>query len=190
MKPSEQFSFQTVAIRNLIAGTSPDQMDNVTPCDNWKTRDLINHLVGGAHMFGAAFKGQSMETDPGAPAPDLLGDDPVAAWDGAIQAFTDGADVPGALDKEIALPFANLPGTVVLELLKFDVLVHAWDLAQATNQPFSPPDDVVEPAMGAAQMIINPESRNGDSFAAESTPPSDATPIERLAAFTGRSIQR
>jgi uncharacterized protein (TIGR03086 family) len=188
MPPSEQLEYQKNAIRDLIANTAADQMDAKTPCSKWTARDLINHMVGGGTMFGAALKGDAIEMDFDAPMPDLLGDDPVAAWDGAVQAFTDGVDSPGALERNVTLPFATLPGSVVLELAKFDLLVHAWDLAQATNQKFDPPADVVEPAIGAAQMIIAPEARDGDTFGAEVTPSADATPIQRLVAFTGRAV--
>jgi hypothetical protein len=37
-------------------------------------------------------------------------------------------------------------------------------------------------------MIITPEARDGDTFAAEVSSGGDAAPIERLAAFTGRSV--
>ncbi|MSO80015.1 MAG: TIGR03086 family protein [Acidimicrobiia bacterium] len=120
--------------------------------------------------------------------PDLLGDDAVAAWENAVKAFSEGVDSPGALERDVTLPFATVPGAVVLEIAKFDLLVHAWDLAQATGQKFDPPAEVVEPAISAAQMIIAPEARNGDAFGAEVTPPADATPIQRHAAFTGRAV--
>jgi uncharacterized protein (TIGR03086 family) len=88
----------------------------------------------------------------------------------------------------VTLPFATLPGQVVVDIAKFDLLVHAWDLAQSTDQPFDPPADVVEPAMASAQMIIAPPARDGDTFADEVTPPADATELQRLVAFTGRSV--
>jgi uncharacterized protein (TIGR03086 family) len=188
MAPSDQLEYQKNTIRDLIANTAAEQLDNPTPCGKWTARDLINHMVGGGMMFGAALKGEAVEMDFDAPMPDLLGDDAAAAWDNAVKAFSEGVDSPGALERDVTLPFATVPGSVVLEIAKFDLLVHAWDLAQATNQKFDPPADVVEPAIGAAQMIIAPEARDGDTFAAEVAAPADATPIQRLAAFTGRAV--
>jgi uncharacterized protein (TIGR03086 family) len=188
MAPSDQIQYQAAAIRDLIANTSPDQMDNATPCAKWTVRDLVNHMVGGGAMFGAALKGDPVEMDLAGPMPDLLGDDPTAAWDGAVQTFSEGVDSPGALERDIVLPFGTFPGSVVLELAKFDLLVHAWDLAKATDQAFEPPPDVVEPAIGAAQMIIQPPARDGDTFKDEINPAADAAPIERLVAFTGRAV--
>jgi uncharacterized protein (TIGR03086 family) len=187
MAPSEQLDFQKQAIHDLIANTKPDQMGNQTPCKKWKVKDLMNHMVGGGHMFGAALKGDPVDFDPEAPMPDLLGDDPASAWDGAVAAFNAGIDTPGVLERDVVLPFGTMPGAVVLEIVKVDLLVHAWDLAQATDQQFDPPDAIVDPAMAASKMIIAEPMRDGDTFAAEVTPPKGASKIDQLAAFTGRA---
>ncbi len=188
MAPSEQLAFQASAIRGLLENTSPGELDNSTPCAQWAVRDLLKHLVGGGQMIGTALLGDAAPANPDGPMPDLLGDDIVAAWDGSIATFSAGIDSPGALERDVALPFGTLTGAMLLEILKFDLLVHAWDLAKATGQPFDPPGEIVEPALGTAQMIITPESRGGEPFGPEVTAPSGASPIERLAAFTGRSV--
>lgn len=187
MAAADDLSYQISTIHDLIANTRPDQMDAQTPCAKWKVRDLVNHMVGGGQMFGAALAGETVG-DLDAPMPDLLGDDPTAAWDAAAQAFCAGADSPGAMERMVTLPFATLPGKVVVDIAKFDLLVHAWDLAQATGQPFDPPDDLVGPAMASAQMIIAPEARDGDTFADEVTVPDDASQLDHLVAFTGRQV--
>jgi uncharacterized protein (TIGR03086 family) len=69
-----------------------------------------------------------------------------------------------------------------------DGLVHGWDLAIASGQPYEPPDDVVAAVHAFARDAITPELRDGETFAAERTPGPGASPIERLAAFTGRSL--
>jgi uncharacterized protein (TIGR03086 family) len=186
MAAADELEYQITTIHDLIANTEPDQFENQTPCAKWTVRDLMNHMVGGGTMFGMALKGETVDMD--GPMPDLLGDDATAAWYKAAQAFCEGADSPGARERMVTLPFATLPGQVVVDIAKFDLLVHAWDLAQSTDQPFDPPADVVEPAMASAQMIIAPPARDGDTFADEVTPPADATELQRLVAFTGRSV--
>jgi uncharacterized protein (TIGR03086 family) len=106
----------------------------------------------------------------------------------AAKTFSDGVNTPGALERVITMPFGDVPGAVVLEIGKVDLLIHAWDLAQATDQAFDPPAEIVEPALDAAQGIIAPALRNGHIFAAEQTAPANARPIDRLAAFAGRSV--
>lgn len=188
MAPSEQLTYQIQTLRGLIAGTTPEQMTARTPCREWDVRGLVNHFVGGGHMFASAFRGEAVHIDPDAPMPDLVGDDPVASFDAAIGDFCAAVDAPGAMDKVVDLPFGQIPGPVVLEILKFDLLVHCWDLARATGQTFDPPAEIAEQGLATAHMVIAPEARDGVTFAAEVTPSSDATPIEKLVAFTGRSI--
>src|ERR1700709_1652169 len=119
----------------------------------------MSHFGGGAGMFAAAFSGESIEIDPDAPMPDLVGDDPLGAFDGAIASFTESVDKPGAVDRMVTLPFGTMPGPVVLELLKFDLLVHCWDLATATGQPFDPPAGTVEEGLQTDPTMIAPASR-------------------------------
>ncbi len=188
MPPSDQLNDHVAGLQKLLAGTRPDQMTNPTPCAKWTVHDLCNHFVGGALMFAGAFRGDEAAMDPDGPMPDLVGADPAGAFDAAVAAFKAAVDSPGAMDRTITLPFATLPAPVTLEILKFDLLVHSWDLATATGQKFTPPDAMVEQASQTAQMIIAPEARDGDTFAAEQTAAAEATPIEKLAAFAGRQV--
>jgi uncharacterized protein (TIGR03086 family) len=69
-----------------------------------------------------------------------------------------------------------------------DGLVHGWDLATATGQAYDPPTELVEEVDGFARQAIADPMRDGDTFAAAVEPPADATAMERLAAFTGRTV--
>jgi uncharacterized protein (TIGR03086 family) len=186
--PSDQLQYQFQTLRGLVAGTKPEQMSAPTPCANWDVRGLVNHFVGGGHMFASAFRGEELHIDPDAPMPDLVGDDPLGALDGALADFSSAIDAPGAMDKVINLPFGAVPGPVVVDILKFDLLVHAWDMSQATGQPFDPPAELVEQGLETARMVIAPEARDGDTFRAEVTPSPNGAPIEKLVAFTGRAV--
>ncbi|MET0894817.1 MAG: TIGR03086 family protein, partial [Acidimicrobiia bacterium] len=55
----------------------------------------------------------------------------------------------------------------------------------ATGQPYDPPDAVVAEADAFAHGLVD-QLRNGEAFAPAVAPPEDATPLERLIAFTGR----
>ena len=39
--------------RSVLANVKPDQMDDGTPCQSWKVRDLVNHIVMGSQWFGS-----------------------------------------------------------------------------------------------------------------------------------------
>jgi uncharacterized protein (TIGR03086 family) len=185
---SDTIQYQSDTLTKLIAGIRPDQMDNPTPCGDWDVRALCNHFVGGAGLFTDAFNGEQTGIDPDAPTPDFVGNDPLGAFTGAIAGFNRAVDQPGAMDRLITVPFGQLPGAAIMEILKFDLTVHCWDLAQATGQPFDPPDDVVAAADAVAHQMLSPEMRASGAFGAAAPASPDATPIERLVAFTGRSV--
>lgn len=184
--PADQLRRQATALHDLIAGVRADQWDNPTPCAGWTVRDLANHLVGGGTMFAASFRGEAVEGD-GSDMPDLLGDDAAGAWDRVIADFESAVAAPGAMDRQVVLPFATLPAQVALDIASFDLLVHAWDLARATGQSFDPPDDVVAAGCQVAETIVD-GLRDGDTFTDAVEPPADASPMDRLAAFCGRTL--
>jgi len=185
--PSDQLQFQTTTLRTLVAGVKPDQWDNATPCDKWTVRDVVNHIVGGGQMFAASFAGNTVEV-PDGEMPDMVGDDPLGALDGAIGAFAAAADSPGAMDNMVVLPFATLPAQVALDIAKFDLLVHCYDIASATSQPFEAPAAVLDEGFQTAQMIISPDMRASGAFGAEVTAPPNATSLQKVLAFSGRSV--
>jgi uncharacterized protein (TIGR03086 family) len=184
--PSEQLQFQTSALQELMGGVKPDQWDNSTPCAKWTVRDLAGHLVGGGMMFAASFRGEAVQNGGEGETPDVLGDDPAGALARMIEDFKSSADAPGAMERDVTLPFATLPAQVALDIAKFDLLVHAWDLAHATGQPFDPPAEVVANARATATTIVD-RLRDGDTFRDAVDAPADARPIDQLAAYTGRS---
>jgi hypothetical protein len=55
----------------------------------------------------------------------------------------------------------------------------------ATGQAYAPPEELVHAAKAFARKTLDP-LRDGQTFAAAVEPAPDATPIERLAAYTGR----
>lgn len=79
-----------------------------------------------------------------------------------------------------------MPATVGASILSLEFLLHAWDFAQASGQRLQVSDEVVAYVQTLADPII-PSARDRGAFAAEVTPPADATPLQRLVAFSGRT---
>ena len=185
--PSDQLKFQLDSMHDLVAGVKPDQWTNTTPCDGWAVRDVVNHLALGGTMFAASFRGDTMEIDPENPEPDILGENPLAVIDAVRADLVQSMDSPGAMDRDAVLPFATLPAQVAVDIARFDVLVHLYDIAVSTGQPFDPPADVCDNGRQTAEMIV-PGLRDGKSFGDENSAPAGATPIQQLAAFSGRKL--
>ena len=69
----------------------------------------------------------------------------------------------------------------------YDLLVHGWDLAQATRQPSELLNDLAERALAFARVQLSTQPRTG-RFAPAQAISEDAPAIDRLAAFLGRPV--
>jgi uncharacterized protein (TIGR03086 family) len=179
MDPLAQLDQLGPVLEDVIGHIRPDQLDNTTPCANFTVRGVLEHMIGGATMFAAAFRGES------AVEPDST--DPLTAIGPALENLMTAMHQPGALDRTIDAPFGQVPGEAFARFVVLDGLVHSWDIATATGQTFNPPDALVAEVDAFAHQTLDP-LRDGDTFVAAVEPPATATPIEQLAAYTGRRV--
>ena len=93
---------------------------------------------------------------------------------------------PGVLDKVVEFGPGPMPGRVLAGINLLDTATHTWDLATATGQPATLPDDVALAALEASKTIVSPELRQG-RFGPEVAPPDGCDATERLVAFLGRT---
>jgi uncharacterized protein (TIGR03086 family) len=181
MDPISQLDEVLPLLNGLVAGVDESQLDRPTPCANFDIRGVLQHMIGGATMFAAAFRG---EEPPSTATPD----DVITAFPEAMDQLLAAVKTPGALDRTIDAPFGAVPGDVFARFVALDGLVHGWDIATASGQPYDPPADVVEAVDGFARQAIADGMRDGDTFAAAADAPAGASPLEQLVAFTGRSV--
>lgn len=184
MNTLEQIDLLEPVIGATLAGIRDDQLDAPTPCASFTVRGVLGHMIGGGTQFAAAFRGESA-----APVDvDVDGSDVTGRCGAALNELISAMRAPGALDRTVASPFGDVPGDMFARFVVLDGLVHGWDLATSTGQAYNPPDALVAEVDAFARQAIAPEMRDGDTFAAAVTPPDGASPIERLAAFTGRAV--
>lgn len=170
----------------LIAQVGPAEMRLATPCEGWTARDLLNHVVGGAGMFAEAFGGAPL-TDISGRLPDVVGDDPMAAFKSAVERFGGAAQQPGAMERVLVLPVGAMSGQTFLRFAAFDLLIHSWDLATALDAPLDLPDELVIEVDRFAHVVLDPWERDRINFQEPTTDPRHESPLERLVAFTGRN---
>jgi uncharacterized protein (TIGR03086 family) len=164
--------------RRVIDGVRSDQIHLPTPCQSWDVSTVINHVVRDARQFTEMARGASW-------APGELN----LAADEWPDAFRAGGDALLATwrDRD-ALDDADL-NRVNQQIAEF--AVHIWDIAKATGQPVQLGDDTALRALAWAQRSLKPEHRgdeaSGKVFGPEVAIAETASPLDRLAAFFGRT---
>lgn len=173
-------------LADLVATVQPADLRASTPCAGWTTRDLLNHVVGGAEMFAGALRGGPVHDISGR-LPDVVGDDPATALGRAVERFGAAAESPGAAERVLELPWGAMTGRTFLRFAAFDLLVHSWDLATTLDEPLDPPDELVVEIDEFARRVLDGWDRDGVSFWAPTPASEDAPPLDRLVAYTGRT---
>jgi len=164
--PRRLFARGAAVAAATIAAVRPDQMGSATPCDELDVRALLGHLVGVVHRAAAIGRGEDAMAVPGTVArPD---DDWTAAWEEAVAAVDHAWRDDAVLERIVVLPWATLPGGAALLGYLNEIVVHTWDVAQATGQEPTWDDQVVGAAFEAISRSLPPEGRPELST---STPP-------------------
>jgi uncharacterized protein (TIGR03086 family) len=170
-------------LATVASGVRLDQFDNATPCAKFKVRDLFDHMIGGAGGLAAQLRG-----DEPAPPRSVRDEERAEALTEALDDLCASARTPGALGREITLPFGVVPGSVVVRFLTVDGMVHTWDIATATGQEFRPDDGLAGAVLESARQLIADEMRDGDTFAPAQPVAPGAGTLTQLIAFSGRTV--
>jgi uncharacterized protein (TIGR03086 family) len=178
---------QAIAVtRGVLVNVSKEQLDDATPCAQWKVRDLINHIVGGQYFFAAGASGAA----PSGEETDFASGDFVAAFDEGARASLAAFRADGVMDRMLTLPFGQMPGSAFLGLASTDTFTHGWDLARATGQDTDLAPELAGQLLAGARQAIAPAFRSEDGavFGPEQTAPAGACNADHLAAFLGRKV--
>jgi uncharacterized protein (TIGR03086 family) len=147
-----------------------------TPCAEFNVDELVEHLVGSLHFLGAA---------GGAPAPADQTGSPEVRVASTGQATIEAWRKRG-LDGMVNLGQSEVPAGVAVDIILMELLVHAWDFAQAMNQAITVDDALSTYVLERGRSLITPQMRDGSNFAEEIEVAPEADSLTRLAAFTGR----
>jgi uncharacterized protein (TIGR03086 family) len=179
----------------VARGTRLDQLDNPTPCELWKVRDIFYHLSVGS-MYESLLQGEepspedveayTRQVDPERERPAIPDEELVASVADRLPGFVDVYSTPGVLERTITLHLGEMTGETFARLSSFDILVHTWDLATSTGQSVQVSDEVVLEILEWGRGVFADGWRKEYTFAAEAEPRVGASAIERLAAFSGR----
>jgi uncharacterized protein (TIGR03086 family) len=169
--------------QRVIDGIRPDQIDAPTPCTEWDVRALLAHLVGFLRPVAAGIAGRPLPD----PAADLLGANPAAAFAAAARDLGAALRAPGALERAYPMPWGESKGADLARMSAADIVIHAWDLANATGQLHRLDPALCEEVLAWGRTVMKDEYRTPEAgFGPEVAVSADAPACARLAAFYGR----
>ncbi|MHA7222033.1 TIGR03086 family metal-binding protein [Arthrobacter sp. RHLT1-20] len=178
--PIDELSSAEAALavaQRVLRGLKDSDMDARTPCEDFTVAGLLEHLFGSIASIGKAL-GVAVPARPTASPEARIAD----ASGLTLEAFRT-RGLAGNLD----MGFAELPATLVANILNLELLVHAWDFATATGQELTVSPVLSDYVLGLARNTISPQMR-GTSFAEETLFDESALSLDRLIAFTGREV--
>jgi len=170
-----------------VAHVRPDDLDAPTPCDGWPLRHLLDHMLASLEGLAAAASGEGPDphqVDPEVQAgTDHLGDDCgrtafAAVRDRALTAWRR----PDVMAGTCALPLGVLPAPVAAQINLVEVVVHGWDVSQATGEQEAIPPELAEPILAFSRQTVAPA--RGRAFGPDLEV--GDTVAERVVAFLGR----
>ena len=110
-----------------VGAVSNDKWQAQSPCDGWKARDIVAHVVEGHRGVIAGVRG-------GESKPLGADEDPKHAWEEASRAMDELTGDSTAMAKEVDGPAGKMPaGQLIDQFVTMDVLVHTWDLARTVG---------------------------------------------------------
>jgi uncharacterized protein (TIGR03086 family) len=175
----ERYSRVSNGFDAAVKTVRPDQWDAQTPCEEWKARDLVAHLVEGHRGVIAGVRG-------GAPTPFGADDDPTQAWADAKRTMEDITADPDALAKELDGPTGKMAaGEVIGRFVTMDLLVHTWDLARTVGGDEHLDEDSVRRAYEALKPM-DAMIRQPKVFGPKVEPPTGADLQTEFLCFLGR----
>jgi uncharacterized protein (TIGR03086 family) len=174
---------KSISTSKVVVGLLRDEQLGVdTPCEEWSVADLLGHLVDMLAMYGTAFG--SVQPEPGqSDAPGVTGF--AERFTAASTRLLEAVNTVDP-DSSVSVPFGTVPVGVATRLATVEVLVHGWDLAKATGQPYGCDHAVAERALGFSASALGDVPPDRSPFAAPVPVEDDAPAVDRLAALLGR----
>lgn len=168
-----------------VATIDPGQWAQPTPCAGWDVRQLVGHVASENAWVPPLVHGATIAEVGSDLDGDLLGSDPVEAWERLAAAALVAAHEDGVPERTVHVSFGDISGREYLSQVTVDHIVHGWDLAAAIgdSRPLDP--DLVSFAWGYLEPRCE-AWRAAGAFGPAVEVPDGAGTLDRLLGLTGR----
>jgi uncharacterized protein (TIGR03086 family) len=173
---------------DLLTRVTTGQLLDSTSCAEYSVRDLIDHVDSVSRGFTAlARKDLGEQTDAdGQRLAANLGDywrDSVAKH---VRALGEAWDDPGAWEGSTSAGGLDLPNELWGKIALTEMVVHGWDLAKATGQPFDLPEATLRACFDHLAGFL-PNAPVEGLWGPPVAVSADAALLDRTVAITGRT---
>lgn len=173
----------------LLAGVADDALSGPTPCEPMRLDALLDHVGGFAQAFTAAATkdlGALTSTPPAPGAPQLE-----AGWRDRmatdLSSMADAWASPDAWEGMTQAGGVDLPGEVAGLVALDELVVHAWDIARSTGQPFDCDEAELRAIEGTVTQFRGGSTGEIPGLFGSVVPVSDDAPLlDRVLGLTGR----
>jgi uncharacterized protein (TIGR03086 family) len=151
-----------------VEDAAPDSLDVATPCREWSLAVLVRHVADSAASLGTLLTARR------------AGPPPLPGCSAAQAALT---ELRGAVEE---VPADDPAARLVAVVGSFELVLHGWDVGQATGRTAAVPPRLVEALLVRAPVVLPDGARSG-LFAPVIVPDAGATDLERLVGLFGRT---
>jgi uncharacterized protein (TIGR03086 family) len=179
----------TEVLASLVEGVRDDQLTGPTPCEGTSLGAMLDHVNGFAVAFAAAATKTPLPGGSQGPSADAsrLGDDWRTRIPMRLAALAAAWQDPAAWTGMTQAGGVHLPGDAAAVVALDEVVVHGWDVAVASRQPFTCDPDLLEAVYGFVRSSAeeNPDGTPG-LFGPPVPVPDDAPLLDRVIGLAGR----
>ena len=174
----------------LLANVHDSQLTAPTPCADYTLGTLLDHVDALTKAFVRVAQKDFPEGRTRPPAPDASRLPP--DWRDRIPEQLDALAAawraPSAWEGMTWAGGVDLPGEVAGSVALDELVVHGWDIARATGQPYTAGKDEVATCLAFVGPTAEQSGGEGVEglFGPAVDVPADAPPLDRLIAMTGR----
>lgn len=172
---------------DVLMTVTDSQLNAATPCEHMRLDELLVHIGGLALAFTAAARkdfGPLTDTPPEVGA-QALDDDWRTSYPVRLTELADAYADPSAWQGMTRAGGVDFPGEVGGLIALTEVVVHGWDVARATGQPY----DVDAATAAAVLPHVTQSAAEGpvEGLFGPAIPVADDAPVmDRIVGLTGR----
>lgn len=156
-----------------------------TPCQDWDLRQLLRHVHASLEQFTDMLAARELDTDVDTDAGRRPESNPVAALRiGIVDLLLAATSLP-TTGRWCEIWGRILPAKTVLDVAAIEMVLHAWDIAQACRSPHPVPADLASALLGVAPPLAEAGLAQ-HVFAKPVEVSTTATPSDQLLALFGR----